>query len=255
MSTLPPRHPMSPDDTIVGALSLCLPHLGEDHFIDELMEVMALIGASQITAFSYEKDRVECLLSRNFISNEMGGTLAALYLGGWYQRDPLYGEILKLADGTCTVRRLDEMAADMDPDYLATFFDRPGFRSKLAIIVAQRSLRMVLNLYFAPGREGATEDGEAMRIGVHQLLGRMLATHFLRSRKTEFPVPLAVLSERERQVCMGMLAGKKAEVIAGEIGIGPSSVVTYRQRAYQKLGISSRSQLFAICSPSLSIVS
>ena len=43
-----------------------------------------------------------------------------------------------------------------------------------------------------------------------------------------------------------MLAGKKAEIIAEEIGIGPSGVVTYRQRAYQKLGISSRGQLLFI---------
>ncbi|NLW05604.1 MAG: helix-turn-helix transcriptional regulator, partial [Pseudomonadaceae bacterium] len=59
--------------------------------------------------------------------------------------------------------------------------------------------------------------------------------------------PLAFLSERERQVCAAVLQGKKSETIAYELEVAPSSVVTYRKRAYDKLGISSRAQLFALC--------
>lgn len=48
-------------------------------------------------------------------------------------------------------------------------------------------------------------------------------------------------------MCLGVLAGRKAEVIAHELGVAPTSVVTYRRRAYDKLGIASRGELFAIC--------
>lgn len=56
-----------------------------------------------------------------------------------------------------------------------------------------------------------------------------------------------MLSARERAVCLGILAGRKAELIAGDIDVAASTVVTYRKRAYAKLGINSRAALFAIC--------
>jgi DNA-binding NarL/FixJ family response regulator len=48
-------------------------------------------------------------------------------------------------------------------------------------------------------------------------------------------------------VCEAVLAGKKSETIAHDLTIAPSSVVTYKKRAYDKLGICSRAQLFALC--------
>ncbi|MEX1663169.1 helix-turn-helix transcriptional regulator [Thioclava sp. 15-R06ZXC-3] len=44
-----------------------------------------------------------------------------------------------------------------------------------------------------------------------------------------------------------LLAGKKAELIAGQLGVSPVTVTTYRKRAYDKLGIASRGALFALC--------
>ena len=48
-------------------------------------------------------------------------------------------------------------------------------------------------------------------------------------------------------MCQGILNGKKAEAIAGDLDVAPSTVVTYRKRAYAKLGIGARADLFAIC--------
>jgi len=55
------------------------------------------------------------------------------------------------------------------------------------------------------------------------------------------------LSEREIEVCSRILLGLTAEGISHELGIGLTSVITYRKRAYGKLGISSQSELFARC--------
>lgn len=46
------------------------------------------------------------------------------------------------------------------------------------------------------------------------------------------------LTRRERQVCVRTLAGWSARAIAATLGIGPASVLTYRQRAYRRLGFS-----------------
>lgn len=54
------------------------------------------------------------------------------------------------------------------------------------------------------------------------------------------------LSTREREVCARAAAGKTIERTSLELDIRQSSVVTYRQRAYQKLGISRTNELLAV---------
>lgn len=51
------------------------------------------------------------------------------------------------------------------------------------------------------------------------------------------------LSPREREVCARIAWGMSADGIAAELDIAPSTVVTLRKRAYQKLGIHSRLEL------------
>jgi DNA-binding CsgD family transcriptional regulator len=54
------------------------------------------------------------------------------------------------------------------------------------------------------------------------------------------------LSRRERQVCSRAVAGKSIEGTALDLNIRRTSVITYRQRAYQKLGISRHNELVAL---------
>ena len=54
------------------------------------------------------------------------------------------------------------------------------------------------------------------------------------------------LSRREREVCSRAAAGKTIEGTALDLNIRKTSVITYRQRAYQKLGISRQSELVAL---------
>jgi DNA-binding CsgD family transcriptional regulator len=53
------------------------------------------------------------------------------------------------------------------------------------------------------------------------------------------------LSRRECEVCARAAVGKTIERTALELDIKSSSVITYRQRAYQKLGIRSQAELIA----------
>ena len=54
------------------------------------------------------------------------------------------------------------------------------------------------------------------------------------------------LSKRERQVCARAVVGSTIEETGMDLGIQKTSVITYRQRAYQKLGISRQSDLLAL---------
>lgn len=54
------------------------------------------------------------------------------------------------------------------------------------------------------------------------------------------------LSRREREVCSRAAVGKTIEGTALDLDIGMTSVITYRQRAYKKLGISRQNELVAM---------
>lgn len=56
-----------------------------------------------------------------------------------------------------------------------------------------------------------------------------------------------VLSSREEEVCCRILAGCSIKEIAADLGLRESSIVTYRKRAYGKLGFSSKEELLRHC--------
>lgn len=237
------------ENTLADALDrlgACLPLAGTDLFLEPFLAAMEAIGAVQCMVFSYSDGRARCLLARNFAARRKGHTLAEAYLSGWYVKDPLFREILAMADGECRVVNFAETAHHMDGDYRDLFFAQPGLHGKAAVLSVRGGERLILNVYSegeAPVLAGAGEAGRAALA----LAGRLAADHFARLSKPDYPSPLSVLSKRERAVCIAILAGRKAETIAGELGLAASTVVTYRRRAYAKLGISSRAQLFSIC--------
>jgi DNA-binding CsgD family transcriptional regulator len=58
--------------------------------------------------------------------------------------------------------------------------------------------------------------------------------------------PLSALTPREQEVCRHILSGFSSEAISQGLGISLHSTLTYRKRAYERLGISSQNELFAI---------
>lgn len=61
--------------------------------------------------------------------------------------------------------------------------------------------------------------------------------------EARFAVRHSNLTARERQVCARAALGMSVEATARELGIAKSSVLTYRQRAYQRLCVRSSSEL------------
>lgn len=51
------------------------------------------------------------------------------------------------------------------------------------------------------------------------------------------------LSNREAQVCARLICGRQMPAIAIELGVGAETVETYRKRAYERLGVSSKQEL------------
>ena len=54
------------------------------------------------------------------------------------------------------------------------------------------------------------------------------------------------LTAREREVCLGIIEGRSSEAMALALGISINTVLTYRKRAYARLGISSHNELMRL---------
>jgi DNA-binding CsgD family transcriptional regulator len=232
--------PLLPSD-LLGHVDRCLALVGREGFVAAWLDLIADLGADQAMVFSYRADHAACLMARNFRQARLGQRLASDYLDGWFRHDPLFAQVLALLPGQVDVIRIDPQTSPMSAPYRARFYGDPGLDGKWAVLAAGEGLRLAINLYRREMHDWQPE-GAILRV-----LARLALLHFAQRDAGGVPDALMALSERERAVCLGVLAGQKAEVIAHALGVAPTSVVTYRRRAYDKLGISSRGELFAIC--------
>lgn len=233
-----------------AALLSLLDTLGEDDFLDRFLDwINAALGADQCMLFFCTADKtVSTLLYKDFAKDESARALAHSYISERrYMQDPNFALLKQCAPGQLHVLHLDHLGTEMGPNYRRRFFDEPGFRDKLSIIRGHASGNFYLNLYRRAGSFGEVFEHPEDESSAARLLSTLIVKHYQINQKMLAQGPLAFLSHREQQVCQAVLQGKKNELIADELGVTLNSVVTYRKRAYEKLGISSRAQLFALC--------
>lgn len=232
------------------ALLALLDGLGEDDFLDRFLDwVHAVLGADQCMLFFCAVDkRVSTLLYKDFAQDESARALAHSYISERrYMQDPNFALLKECPPGELHVLHLEHLGNEMGPNYRRRFFDEPGFKDKLSIIRGHEAGNYYLNLYRRAGSFGEVFRHPEDEAAAARLLSSLLVKHYLINQKMLAQGPLAFLSHREQQVCQAVLQGKKSELIADELGVSLNSVATYRKRAYEKLGISSRAQLFALC--------
>lgn len=147
--------------------------------------------------------------------------------------DPRYRKCFELTGVTERLSLYARYASDL---YQLSIYRRPATRSGLSApelkhFTALASLIMTTGLKHEILR--ASDNAPQQEIGLPQILSRLQA------------LP-EQLSERECQVCARAAIGRTIKRTAAELDIRPSSVITYRQRAYQKLGVRSQKELVAL---------
>ncbi|MBB4632316.1 helix-turn-helix transcriptional regulator [Sphingosinicella soli] len=138
-------------------------------------------------------------------------------------------------------------------DYRAICFEQPRFADKLCFGWRGAGRAIVLSFYRRDGGVGMQGDSDGTaalaalaNVGLTALARQTIAAPSPEGRIVErlearlartFPS----LTLRERQVAARTIAGWTAERTADALAIRRSSVLTYRQRAYQRLGFSGAS--------------
>lgn len=177
---------------------------------------------------------------------------AGAYVARFYRNDPAIWARRGGVDGGFS-ERVDAREIAIR-DYRAICFERPRFADKVSFGWRSAGEEIVVSFY--RDRAGELGDPDRLRgLANIALTGLVRAARRLPARahdddivaRLERGVAAAApgLSRREREVCARTLAGRSAAQTAADLGIGAATVLTYRQRAYGKLGLNRANDLLS----------
>lgn len=193
------------------------------------------------------------------VPNDFPFAASCQYAQGFWRRDPLMRAILSDRMAECTLRT---QSSDRIPkgDYRSFCYDEPGVLDRMSIFRRNGEKAVLLNFYRYRDSGHFSECDVNRVAGLSGLMTALVIKHLaimdaaITSGGHISAVTLAEslrrrdvhLSERELAVCAAMLAGAALKEISRSLGVELSTAITYKRRAYDKLGISSRSELQAL---------
>lgn len=164
------------------------------------------------------------------------------YLLRFYHHDPAVHELQKIDTASNFVQRIGNDAI-IPYDYRELCFREPNFAEKLSFGWRGNGFMIVLSFY----RREKRDDTALLELAslANLTLAIMVSRHapfspdqFIERLERRIARNFPKLTRRETQVSARTLAGWTSKKTGIDLGIGSGSVLTYRQRAYQKLGFS-----------------
>jgi DNA-binding CsgD family transcriptional regulator len=227
--------------------------IGRPDFSNVLIDTLrrqAGVGHCMVFALS-RAGGAHCLLDAGNIPT--GGDLGAAYAGQFHESDPNRDALFE-GEGSAPIA-LPSFAPRMyGARYRKIFFNDSGIVDKCATAIWVDDTCFYVNFYRITA-QGRFDDAERARLqAIAPAIGASVARHFQQAARPDQSLaalfatsaPLSALTPREREVCRRILAGFSSEAISKGLGISLHSTLTYRKRAYERLGIFSQSELFAI---------
>lgn len=179
---------------------------------------------------------------------------------------PAYNKMYQLTDPVCDAYRAAPSISDMAllrirpsdiamPGFRRRFFVDAGIVERVSVIQRGAGEWRVINVarhesdgYFSDEELGALIALSSLVLPMLPLnrKGNPKASQLTVAQlEDRFETRFANLTVRERQVCARAAIGMSVEATALDLDIAKTSVLTYRRRAYQRLGVTSP---FELCS-------
>jgi len=245
----------TPANPAAGDIAPAVLAIGRPDFPEVLINTLrrqAGVGHCMVFALN-RAGAAHCLLDAGNIP--IGGDLGAAYAGQFHESDPNRDAMFE-GEGRAPIV-LPAFAPRMyGARYRKMFFNDSGIVDKCATAIWVEDTCFYVNFYriAAQGRFSAAQLERLQAIA--PAIGASVARHFQQGAATTpeqslaalfaTRAPLADLTPREREVCRRILSGFSSEAISQALGISLHSTLTYRKRAYNRLGISSQNELFGI---------
>lgn len=190
----------------------------------------------------------------------------AAYLDGLYRRDASFDAVRRQRDASAPL--VLKMAADEAPSraHREAIYQRHGVLERLSVAALEDDGSLLAVNLYRHERQGMFEPLEQERFhrlaplllaGVRQHLRLQARLAVAAQDATDKPedAPAATrarlqarcpaLTARELDVCERLLRGWSYDGIAADLGLTVATVKTYRARAFDRLGLHFRSELFA----------
>ncbi|WP_407194692.1 helix-turn-helix transcriptional regulator [Bradyrhizobium sp. STM 3566] len=231
--------------------------IGRPAFSCALMDALSRIaGVDHCMVFAFHGERsVRPQLDIGSVS--IAGELGAAYADHFHLADPNRDVIFGKAASAFPILLPAFSRRMYNANYAKMFFEDAGIVDKVAAAIWVDYSCFYVNLYRTRKRGPFIQDQVGRLSRITPTVAAAVARHFQgESLLDEDPFqrlealfsrpPLIRLTPREKEVCVRILSGLGSETISADLGIGLQTVLTYRKRAYGKLGISSQNELFAI---------
>lgn len=237
------------DPEVAGAL---LEARAPGQFAQRLLETAHAIGgveelfAFRVTAAGSEEGPPEVLASLGGQADAEGR--AEAYARRFHRSDPAVAVRRAARPGSGFACRVAAETIARG-EYRRLCFERPRLAEKICFGWRRPEEALVVNFYRSRSHDGA-DAAEVARLGA---LAQLAITALARRDRPprallpEIEARLAAahpgLTPREREVCARTLAGQTARTIAEALGLGTGTVLTYRQRAYARIGCNKSNDL------------
>lgn len=225
-----------------------------------LEAVRSIVDAQQCTVFAHEAQRNPRLLSGAGVD----GPWIPFHTGAVHAREFASQDALravidrKPAAGPVGAILVCRQRADEMPlgSLRRDCLEAVGLVDRLTVLVRTGEASWVVAHLYRNTEHGLfTPEQVDGLAGVARLIARCIARHYacdvdgvgsVRGSVSEGVLEIGSrLTDREREVLTRILDGVTVNRIAEDLKLRPTTVATYRMRAYEKLGVTSRQELFA----------
>ncbi len=247
----------APEATLQRGLAGVVGAIGrEDFATDALAALHPAFAAASWSVYQVWGDRRPVMhLSASLGIADTTRECFRAYQDGLYRRDRSFDAVRRTrAAGQPVVLRMD---ADDAPnsDHREFIYHRHRVRERLSVarLQADGSL-LAVNLYRHEHQDGFASAEVAAFAGVAPLLITAVDRHVEWNAVAPRPTqPLrdallahcAALTARELDVCERLLRGLSYDGIAADMGLSVATVKTYRRRAFERMGLHFKSELYA----------
>ena len=241
--------------TTADALAKLVAAIGSADFPARFLDAMRVLGEVELCSVFRRTGRgVELLFAEGEAPQDPAFSLAASrdYARAHWRSD---AQMMRARGmGPQIVRRSASEIAD--PAYRAACYERAGVIERLSIFWPDQ-MGLIANGY-RTASAGPFAASDVARIEAHAgLLHAALVQHLRADAATGFLFDEGALVEklltlecrlsaREAEVAAGLMLGETQERIAQDRQLSPTTIVTYRRRAYGKLGVATRRDLVAL---------
>jgi len=238
-----------------AALAGAIAAIGEAAFPDRLLALLNSLAATDLcSAFAVGNDgslRYLFAAGRHPDIPDFAESASLAYASGYWQRDRTTRRALAALDGGVHLVR-QAWNGIADPDYRRACYERGGIVERLTLYAGGEPAIFASAYRSRASGHSSPAEIEALEKAAGIIMA-LVARHVAAPRDTGQPGIHDIshrllacqhrLSQREASVAAALSLGRTQKQIAEATGVALSSIVTYRRRAYRKLGVSDRHEV------------